>query len=207
MQRLNSMFDADISRADFMKNSREVTETINKWVSEKTSGNINKFFKEDLDVYTKLVLISIITFKFQWKDPFHAGWWNGFLLEQPRGKLFLIVFNGDLRSKGMSREGLFYNKDKEQAYATYMYKENDVELGYNEFAHSVTVKLPYENSDYDLYIIGPWGKAGGSDATIEDVEQFLKQTKGFDALLGTEKKANGTIGVEVPRFVDQQYLR
>lgn len=73
MQRLNSMFDAEISRADFMKNSHVVTDTINKWISEKTSGNIDKFFKEDLDIYTKLVLISIITFKFQWKDPFHAG--------------------------------------------------------------------------------------------------------------------------------------
>lgn len=67
------MFDADIFRADFLKNSPAITDLINKWISEKTTGNINKFFKEDLDVYTKLVLISIITFKFQWKDPFLAG--------------------------------------------------------------------------------------------------------------------------------------
>lgn len=101
----------------------------------------------------------------------------------------------------MSREGLFYNKDKEQAYATFMYKENGVEIGYNEFAHSVTVKLTYENTDYEMFIIGPWGKVGGKDAAIEDVEQFLKQTKGFDALLATEKQANGTIGIEIPRLV------
>ncbi|XP_003737264.1 leukocyte elastase inhibitor [Galendromus occidentalis] len=174
MQRLNSMFDADISKVDFLKSSHMVTETINKWISEKTSGNIDKFFKEDLDVYTKLVLISIITFKFHWKDPFHAG---------------------------MSREGLFNNKDKEQAYATFMYKENDVEIGFNEVAHSVTVKLPYENTDYDMYIIGPWGKNGENDSSVEDIEQFLNQTKGFDALLATDKKPNGTIGIEVPRFV------
>lgn len=102
----------------------------------------------------------------------------------------------------MSREGLFYNKNKEEAYATYMYKENNVEIGFNDVAHSVTVKLPYENTDYEMYIIGPRGKVSGRDATIDDVEQFLKQTKDFDVLLATEKKNNATVGVEIPRFVD-----
>lgn len=67
------MFDGEAFQADFAKQSHEVTEEINKWISEKTSGNIAKFFKEDLDEYTKLVLISIITFKFNWKDQFVQG--------------------------------------------------------------------------------------------------------------------------------------
>lgn len=99
----------------------------------------------------------------------------------------------------MSREGLFYNNGYEEAYAMYMYKDADVEIGFNEFAHSVTLRLPYENTDYDMYIIGPDGKVGERDATIDDVEQFLKQTKSYESLLNTEKKPDDTIGIEVPR--------
>lgn len=99
----------------------------------------------------------------------------------------------------MSREGLFFNNGKEEAYAMYMYKESGVEIGFNNFAHSVTLRLPYENTDYDMFIIGADGKVDGRDATIEDVEQFLKQTKTYEPLLKTEKKPDDTIGVEVPR--------
>lgn len=70
LQRLKTMFDGEAFQADFAKNSPAVTQEINKWISEKTSGNINRFFKDNLDEYTKLVLISIITFKFNWKDQF-----------------------------------------------------------------------------------------------------------------------------------------
>ncbi|OQR74401.1 serine protease inhibitor A3K-like [Tropilaelaps mercedesae] len=121
--------------------------------------------------------------------------------KQTKGEIMDLTRAYSSDQASMSREGLFYNNGKEEAYAMYMYKDSDVELGFNKFAHSVTLRLPYENTDYDMYIIGPYGNVDGRQATIQNVEQFLKQTKTYEPLLKTEKKPNDTIGVEVPRFV------
>lgn len=82
----------------------------------------------------------------------------------------------------------------------YMYKDTNVEVGTNDVAHSITLRLPYENTDYDMYIIGAYGKVDDRPATIEDVEEFLRQTKTYQPLLETEKKPDDTFGVEVPRW-------
>lgn len=166
------MFDGEAIQADFARRSHEVTAEINKWISDKTSGNIVRFFKDDLDEYTKLVLISIITFKFNWKDQFVTG---------------------------LSREGLFYNSANEETYAMYMYKDANVNIGFNEAANAVTLRLPYENEDYDMFIIGPHGKVGNREANIGDVEEFLQKTKTYEPLLRTERKPDESIAVEVPR--------
>ncbi|CAF92600.1 unnamed protein product [Tetraodon nigroviridis] len=65
---LKQSYFADGFAVDFSKSS-ESTDTINKYVKEKTSGKIDKLVK-DLDPSTVMYLISYIYFKGKWESPF-----------------------------------------------------------------------------------------------------------------------------------------
>ena len=60
----------NIQPVDFKNNPKDATESINKWISEKTHGKIPKLFDEDLESDTLVILASSLYFKASWTGKF-----------------------------------------------------------------------------------------------------------------------------------------
>ena len=69
---LEQFYSSDIEKVNF-KHTKETTDIINTFVSDKTKGLIDKIFDEDaLDSFSRLVMVNAIYFKGKWKFPFES---------------------------------------------------------------------------------------------------------------------------------------
>jgi serpin B len=69
---LERFYNSDIEKVNF-KHTKETTDIINTFVSDKTKGLIDKIFDEDaLDGLSRLVMVNAIYFKGKWKFPFES---------------------------------------------------------------------------------------------------------------------------------------
>jgi len=69
---LKQFYSSDIEKVNF-KHTKETTDIINTFVSDKTKGLIDKIFDEDaLDSLSRLVMVNTIYFKGKWKFPFES---------------------------------------------------------------------------------------------------------------------------------------
>jgi serpin B len=69
---LERFYNSDIEKVNF-KHTKETTDIINTFVSDKTKGLIGKIFDEDaLDGLSRLVMVNAIYFKGKWKFPFES---------------------------------------------------------------------------------------------------------------------------------------
>ena len=61
----------NIMGVDFKNQNVETTEKINKWVSEKTRGKIEKLYQKPVPTDTLVVLASTLYFKASWNEKFY----------------------------------------------------------------------------------------------------------------------------------------
>ncbi|RWS29172.1 serpin B3-like protein [Leptotrombidium deliense] len=62
-----------IDAFDFTRNPQKLIEKVNKWVSEKTKGKIDKLFTEPLSSETKMVILNAVYFHAKWLHIFNKS--------------------------------------------------------------------------------------------------------------------------------------
>jgi serpin B len=65
--------NGNVTNLDFAGHSKEATDTINNWVSEKTKGRIPQIFASPLDQDVVMVLTASLYFCGKWKEPFYKA--------------------------------------------------------------------------------------------------------------------------------------
>ncbi|XP_051923492.1 alpha-1-antitrypsin [Hippocampus zosterae] len=122
---LKEAFHTDVSNVNFHQTT-ESADTINKYVSDKTHGKIDKLVK-DLDPGTIMYLISYIYFKGMWDSPFEAK-----LTKEDK---FMVDENTEVPVQMMNKEDRFYT--------------------YRDMAINTTIlRLPF-NSSYSMFLLLP----------------------------------------------------
>jgi serine protease inhibitor len=118
-----NFYEAEISTVDFSKNS--ATETINKWISKQTAGNIKKIV-DSFDKNTAMALINTVYFKGKWSKSFN---------EKNTSKQKFTSSDNSVKEVDMM---------KEQLSVDYL-KGEDFQA----------IRLPYEDSNFGMYIFLP----------------------------------------------------
>ncbi|CAK6950282.1 serpin A3-5-like [Scomber scombrus] len=120
---LKKSYFADGFQVDFTKTT-DSTNTINKYVEEKTNGKIDKLV-EDLDPSTVMYLISYIYFKGKWQTPF------------------------DLK---LAKEDTFTIDENTKVPVQMMNMEEDVDSCYNQAINTSVLHLPFNMDDVQFSI-------------------------------------------------------
>ncbi|CAH0405916.1 unnamed protein product [Chilo suppressalis] len=153
------VFDAAFEKVDFC-NSAHAANLINTWVEDKTNKRIKDLITaDDLDSYTRLVLINAIYFKGTWKNQFNKS--N--TMDQP-----------------------FYVTASTTIDVPMMYKEDSFRYGISEKLKAQLLEMPYIDNEASMLIVLPEEKDGldsmlqtladGHDL-LEDVAANMFHTK------------------------------
>nr|AFQ01141.1 serine protease inhibitor 005 [Chilo suppressalis] len=153
------VFDAAFEKVDFC-NSAHAANLINTWVEDKTNKRIKDLITaDDLDSYTRLVLINAIYFKGTWKNQFNKS--N--TMDQP-----------------------FYVTASTTIDVPMMYKEDSFRYGISEKLKAQLLEMPYIDNEASMLVVLPEEKDGldsmlqtladGHDL-LEDVAANMFHTK------------------------------
>nr|XP_043882854.1 serine protease inhibitor A3N-like [Solea senegalensis] len=123
---LQRSYSAEAFNVDFLK-TKESADTINDYVSKKTSGKIDKLV-EGLDASTVMYLISYIYFKGKWETPFEP--------ESTRADEFLVDENTKVPVQ-------------------MMYMEESVHTYYDMSINTSVLYLPFNGSSYGMMLLLP----------------------------------------------------
>ncbi|XP_077456335.1 alpha-1-antitrypsin homolog [Stigmatopora argus] len=125
LKSLREFYQADVSNLDFLQ-SKESADAINKYVSDKTHGKIDKLV-DQLDPSTIMYLISHIYFKGKWDSPFEAK---------------------------LTKEDVFNVDEKTEVPVQMMNKEDRFQV-YHDLAINTTIlRLPF-NSSFSMLLLLP----------------------------------------------------
>ncbi|XP_057688403.1 alpha-1-antitrypsin-like [Corythoichthys intestinalis] len=125
LKNLKEFYYTDVSNLDFLQ-TKESADTINKYVSDKTHGKIDKLV-EELNPTTIMYLISHIYFKGMWDSPF-----------KPQ----------------LTQEDIFNVDEKTKVSVQMMNKEDDFDV-YHDLAINTTIlRLPFKSS-YSMLLLLP----------------------------------------------------
>lgn len=128
-------YDAGFKEADFVNNTEQARETINRWVEAKTRDKIKELIKPGiLTDLTRLVLTNAIYFKGQWMSQF---------------------------KKGMTRPEPFELMGGEKIEVPMMNQTK--ELNYSEDETAQILEMPYEGNQLSMVIFLPKEKKGVKD--------------------------------------------
>ena len=135
---LKEYYFSELGEVDFARNPKIATQQINKWVSNKTNGKIDKLMPEGmLGTDTRFVLTNAILFQGAWQHPF--------IKEYTGPRTFTVFQDGRAIKKGVP---MMYVK--EHFYVTYGYGSTYrlVELPYKNERFSMTIILPHRASEF-----------------------------------------------------------
>uniref|UniRef100_A0A8C6V2T6 Thyroxine-binding globulin n=1 Tax=Neogobius melanostomus TaxID=47308 RepID=A0A8C6V2T6_9GOBI len=145
---LKQSYLTDGFTVDFIK-STESADTINKYVSDKTNGKIDKMV-ESLDESTVMYLLSYIYFKGQWQEPF-----------DPRSTV----------------EDTFEVDENTKVPVQMMNNEDNFQVYYDQAINTSVLHLPF-NSSYSMLLMLPADMATLEKAICPDhVTKWLKWMK------------------------------
>merc|ERR1712002_224082 len=145
---LKQSYFADGFKVDFHKTT-DSANTINKYVSEKTNGKIDKLV-ENLDQSTVMYLISYIYYKGKWATPF-----------DPRH----------------TREATFTVDENTKVPVQMMNMEEDFDIYYEQAINTSVLQLPF-NSSYSMLLLLPDNMATLENAICPSyVTKWLKWMK------------------------------
>ena len=127
-------FDALVRALDF--NAPDAAETINNWVNENTNGKIEEIVDDPIDRWTVMFLINAIYFKGTWTYEFDKDLTMDDWFTRPDGS--------QVPCKMMVQEAPFH------CLSTNNFQAVDLPYGNGNF--SMTIVLPYPNTDIDAFI-------------------------------------------------------
>lgn len=126
-------------------NSQASSETINRFVAEKTQGKITNLIKpEILDADTRVVLINAIYFKGDWQHKFE---------------------------KSQTKKDDFFTSETETIKADFMHIRKSFNYSYIMALEAAVLEMKYANSDLSFVIILP-NKRNGLSTLEEKLKNF-----------------------------------
>jgi serine protease inhibitor len=116
-------YEAEINEVDFTK--KNTVDTVNKWVSDRTAGKINKML-DSFENDTYMALINTVYFKGKWSDPF---------TESSTSKQKFTSSDGSTKDVDMMR--------------------GTMGIDYIKNANFQAVRIPYEDNNFGMYVFLP----------------------------------------------------
>ncbi|XP_070821078.1 alpha-1-antitrypsin-like protein CM55-MS [Chaetodon trifascialis] len=148
LETLKQSYSAEGFNVDFTQ-TKETTDVINQYVSEKTSGKIDKLVS-DLDPSTVMYLISYIYFKGKWETPF-----------DPK----------------LTKEDIFMVDESTKVPVQMMNEERRFDTYYDQAMNTSVLHLPF-NSSYSMLLLLPDDMATlENDISPGHVTKWLKWMK------------------------------
>nr|XP_027200928.1 uncharacterized protein LOC113794961 [Dermatophagoides pteronyssinus] len=143
---IEQYYDSQIISVDLPKESRNIMERINQYVSNKTHGLINPMLEQPPSPDTVLALINAVYFKGEWLKPFN-----------------------EIRTK----EGIFYDhRGNEYKNVKYMNGRDPFEYVEIPELNSDLIKMPYKGSDVVFYGLLPRER----DCDLSKIRQSLNSS-------------------------------
>ena len=150
---LSEDFHAEEIVCDFQNNTSKATKTVNQWVSEKTNGKIAKLFENDLNINTKLLLLSAIYFSDNWKFKFnqYATNKNNFYTKNGPVEVDMMLHTFKLINYGEFQDGQLVELPFKSGASMFIFvpKENNTEFDLAEIDSRIE-KLEPENVQLSL---------------------------------------------------------
>ncbi|GIY88724.1 serpin B8 [Caerostris darwini] len=125
--KVKQLYQANVQKADFAKDSSKTVKEINDWVVEKTEGKITDLV-QDLDPATVAILMNAVYFKGTWKHQFN---------EQN------------------TRDEIFYNHGDLSQEKQVPFMIMSANVGTARLEHVNVLELPYEGEDISMLILLP----------------------------------------------------
>ncbi|MDR2117485.1 MAG: serpin family protein [Planctomycetaceae bacterium] len=122
---LQSLFNLQVTEADFANHASEECANINAWIAGATKNKITKLF-ESLDVQSRIVLVNTLNFQGKWAIPFN---------------------------KSATKSGTFYCTKNKTAEVPLM--QNTLRLNYTKNDLYQAVAIPYEKNRCSMIIVLP----------------------------------------------------
>ncbi|GIY05736.1 serpin B8 [Caerostris extrusa] len=152
--KVQQMYQANIQKADFVKDPSKTVKEINEWVEEKTEGKIKELVR-DLDPATVVMLMNAVYFKGTWKRQF---------------------------DEQNTRDEIFYNHGSEEKKVPFMIMSANV--GTVRLEHVNVLELPYEGQDISMLIFLPIERDGHmalddylNHETLSNIKRNSRKTK------------------------------
>ncbi|XP_057668301.1 serine protease inhibitor 3/4-like isoform X4 [Diorhabda carinulata] len=169
-------FLSEVQNIDFTKNI-DAAKTINNWVEGKTNSKIKDLIQpDDLDDYTRLILINAIYFKGKWAEPFDR--------KSTKTEKFYLNKTDTIDVQMMHTKKKFYFKNDEALDAK-------------------VLELPYTNRDLSMIVILPNQIDGIDDLEAKlaktDLTKITENMYRPDVIVALPKfKIETTIDLEEP---------
>ncbi|MEM4500115.1 MAG: serpin family protein [Candidatus Woesearchaeota archaeon] len=126
---LKDFYNAELFSFDFIKEKFDALKIVNKFISDSTSGKINKVVNENMiSEETLLLLVNVVYFKSKWKYDF----------EKTQDEYFYLSPSNKFKIPMMKIE-----------------KFSGKRFGYYEDDLFQVLEMPYENEDYSMLIFLP----------------------------------------------------
>jgi serpin B len=122
---LQSLFNLNVTEADFAGHANEECSKINAWIANATNNKITKLF-ETLDPQSRIVLVNTLNFQGKWAIPFN---------------------------KSATKTGTFYGAENKTTEVPLM--QNVLRINYTKNNLYQAVGLPYEKNRCSMIIILP----------------------------------------------------
>lgn len=182
---ITSYLKADVYKAPF---DDTTVEDINKWVSERTEGMIDKML-EEISPHLCLELINALYFEAYWDEPFYTTYKDSFTLEDGTVKkcdmMGDTLYNAYVEDENTTGFIKYYN-DKTYAFVAMLPKEGLTLAEYldtlngeklNNLVNSVNkggalIKLPKFSASYDTSLKAAFMGMGVTDAFNGDIASF-----------------------------------
>ncbi|XP_031779676.1 antichymotrypsin-2 isoform X1 [Nasonia vitripennis] len=164
MSKSQEYYQTSVEKMIF-QNSDVAANQINEWVKEKTKNKIlNIISSNDIDKYTKVILINALYFKSSWLNPFESQF---------------------------TEKRKFFNIDGIETYVPTMHKTFNVLHGHIKSLRSSFIKMKYLSKEFEMILILPdekdglreleknfdWNKISKASCLTTEVELFLPKFK------------------------------
>ncbi|XP_076353681.1 intracellular coagulation inhibitor 1-like isoform X2 [Tachypleus tridentatus] len=154
---LTQFYNASIQDVDFQGDPETTIQWLNSWIKWKTQDEIQKIFWNQFNPLTRLLLISIVSFKGSWQKEF---------------------------DKSKTRLQSFYNNGTDEAQVPMMHKKSKFPYGFDPDLDAFILALPYTGLDLSMIFVLPREMQGLSKlravlslGKFEDVVSQLHETE------------------------------
>ncbi|XP_039749237.1 serine protease inhibitor 3/4-like [Pararge aegeria] len=121
-------FGSELQNIDFDQNVKAAQE-VNAWVEKQTNNHIKDIVSaDDVDLYTRALLVDVFYFKGQWKDQFE---------------------------KSLTREKDFHVNNKDTKKVSMMYRRGNYKFTESSLLKSQVIEIPYKDREASLVVVLP----------------------------------------------------
>lgn len=176
---ISTYFDTDIEKTLFGRDTESTRKQINRWVTDKTDGEIKKLFPyESITSDSVLIIANTISFKGRWSKPFDSE---------------------------HTRDDVFHLENGRQIEIPFMFQNNNFRHGTDKTRDVQLIELPYERNVFSMIVAIPNDLSAMNNVIQSMTQNCLNEWIGI-LNLGSQTQYHSKIEVFLPKFEISQRL-